>query len=163
MGGKRFRETMDALEEDQKGFITKYGFNAFLSLSNFNVHTRLVEWVMQKIAYLDHLELPTTGLKIRTVNYNMARICLVCNLDFKVNLSYITYGTRLVTCPVPDLSPSPLISHPLTFHILAVRNSDQRMKSHIMLNHLNRIIVLQQRLLVLQQSTLVLQLKTPRP
>uniref|UniRef100_A0A0E0KPE5 Uncharacterized protein n=1 Tax=Oryza punctata TaxID=4537 RepID=A0A0E0KPE5_ORYPU len=48
-GGMRFRRTMKKLVNDQKKFIRDHGFLSFLSLSEFKVPIRLVEWVMQKM------------------------------------------------------------------------------------------------------------------
>lgn len=48
-GGVRFKRTMLQLEPDQKQFIIDNGFESFLSLNNFKVHSRLAEWIMQKM------------------------------------------------------------------------------------------------------------------
>uniref|UniRef100_A0A0E0EKU9 Zinc finger GRF-type domain-containing protein n=1 Tax=Oryza meridionalis TaxID=40149 RepID=A0A0E0EKU9_9ORYZ len=48
-GGVRFKRTMLELKPDQKKFIIDNGFESFLSLSNFKVHSRLAEWIMQKM------------------------------------------------------------------------------------------------------------------
>ncbi|KAF2923636.1 hypothetical protein DAI22_07g207600 [Oryza sativa Japonica Group] len=48
-GGVRFKRTMLQLEPDQKQFIIDNDFESFLSLSNFKVHSRLAEWIMQKM------------------------------------------------------------------------------------------------------------------
>uniref|UniRef100_I1QI39 Aminotransferase-like plant mobile domain-containing protein n=1 Tax=Oryza glaberrima TaxID=4538 RepID=I1QI39_ORYGL len=48
-GGVRFKRTMLELKPDQKQFIIDNGFESFLSLSNFKVHSRLAEWIMQKM------------------------------------------------------------------------------------------------------------------
>uniref|UniRef100_A0A0E0LTN2 Aminotransferase-like plant mobile domain-containing protein n=1 Tax=Oryza punctata TaxID=4537 RepID=A0A0E0LTN2_ORYPU len=71
----------------------------------------------REIAYMYHLEMPTTGLKLRNMQYNTPRICHVTNGDFeyaafvdrsRMSLSYVTYGSRSF-CPrdqIPYLNQS---------------------------------------------------------
>uniref|UniRef100_A0A0E0IAS4 Ubiquitin-like protease family profile domain-containing protein n=1 Tax=Oryza nivara TaxID=4536 RepID=A0A0E0IAS4_ORYNI len=55
------------------------------------------------IAYMDHLQMPTTGLHLRIIDYNTPRFCHVTDEDFeyvavvdrcRMNLGYVTYGSR---------------------------------------------------------------------
>uniref|UniRef100_A0A0D9V2P3 Ubiquitin-like protease family profile domain-containing protein n=1 Tax=Leersia perrieri TaxID=77586 RepID=A0A0D9V2P3_9ORYZ len=55
------------------------------------------------IAYMDHLELPTTGQEIHIVNYDMPRICHVTDDDLKyvefvdrrrLSVGFLSYGNR---------------------------------------------------------------------
>uniref|UniRef100_A0A0E0EJX2 Uncharacterized protein n=1 Tax=Oryza meridionalis TaxID=40149 RepID=A0A0E0EJX2_9ORYZ len=177
---------MKKLEPDQIKFIKDNGFKSFLSLSDFKIPPRLVEWVMQKmnpnlceyryhskvivfdrlltqqilgihdgnipvklggniedrsmigaptrstkvshIAYVDHLEVPTIGLKLRDIKYNTPRICHVTDGDFKYAtfvdrcrtnpLGYVTYGSWLLT-----------LHFNLDHHILFVAKSDLARRS----------------------------------
>uniref|UniRef100_A0A0E0AIA5 Uncharacterized protein n=1 Tax=Oryza glumipatula TaxID=40148 RepID=A0A0E0AIA5_9ORYZ len=52
---------------------------------------------------MDHLQMPTTGLHLRIIDYSTPRFCHVTNEDFeyvavvdrcRMNLGYVTYGSR---------------------------------------------------------------------
>uniref|UniRef100_A0A0E0KMP4 Ubiquitin-like protease family profile domain-containing protein n=1 Tax=Oryza punctata TaxID=4537 RepID=A0A0E0KMP4_ORYPU len=55
------------------------------------------------IAYMDHLQMPTTGLHLRIIDYSTPRFCHVTDEDFeyvavvdrcRMNLGYVTYRSR---------------------------------------------------------------------
>uniref|UniRef100_A0A0E0DPR0 Ubiquitin-like protease family profile domain-containing protein n=1 Tax=Oryza meridionalis TaxID=40149 RepID=A0A0E0DPR0_9ORYZ len=68
------------------------------------------------IAYMDHLQMPTTGLHLRIIDYSTPRFCHVTDEDFeyvavvdrcRMNLGYVTYGSRLF-CPWNEI---PYLAH----------------------------------------------------